>query len=191
MHKKKKLLVDMDGIIADFFTPLFRDYKRLTGETVVMDQILGWDMAKYVGQGEVLIDLFHQPGFFLKLKPLPGAIWALKRLSKRYDIIIASYACTPSAASEKVSWCKKHLPFISIDSLILCHRKELIRGDAIIDDGLHNAMGYRAAWPDSLVLGIAYPYNEDKKKVFNFRVDGYKHTLKAWRKLVRIIEKNL
>ena len=189
--KKKRVLVDMDGIVVDFFGPMFERYFRLTGEVVVIDQILGWDMSNYVGQGDVLMAIFREPGYFRKLLPNPGAVRALKRLSKSYDVIIASYACTADAAKEKIEWCAEWLPFIGPNNIFLCHRKELIEGHAIIDDGLHNAAAYKIAWPRALVLGISYPYNDDKGKVFDYRVADCHKIAGAWRDIVHLIEKHL
>lgn len=197
--RKKRILMDMDGILVDFFGPLFKEYRARTGERVVMDQILGWDMSNYVGQGDVLLDVFHRKGFFLKLKPNPGAVAALRALveekdedgSAKYDVLIASYACTSFAAAEKIEWCAKHLPFISHNNIFLCHRKEMIQGDCLVDDGLHNAAGYKIAWPKALVLGISYPFNDDKGKVYDYRVKDYAHMAKAWAEILRLIKRNL
>ena len=189
--KKKRLLMDMDGIVVDFFDPLFREYRKKTGEQVTISQILGWDMSSYVGQGDVLMSLFHRKGYFLGLKPNPGAVEALKEISKYCEVIIASYACTHHAAGEKFQWCARYLPFISPNNIFLCHKKELIRADGIVDDGLHNAAAYKIAWPKALVLGIEYPYNDDHGKVYDYRVPDYAHMAKAWRQITRLVKKHV
>ena len=196
---KKRILLDMDGILVDFFGPLFKEYRRRTGERVVMSQILGWDMSNYVGQGNVLMDVFHKKGFFRNLLPNPGAIAAVRSLVEmkddngepRFDVLIASYACTHHAAGEKIQWVDEHLPFLSSNNIFLCHRKEMIQGDCLVDDGLHNAAGYKIAWPKALVLGIAYPYNDDKGKVYDYRVKDHAHMQRAWSDILHLIKKNL
>jgi 5'(3')-deoxyribonucleotidase len=191
MSMKKRILVDMDAIVVDFFGPLMKIYETETGEKVVLDQILSWDMAQYVGQGDILLSIFKRPFYFRDLAPLPGAINALKRLSKKYDVVIASYACTPDAAKEKVQWCEEWLPFLDVKSVFLCSRKELIKADCLIDDGLHNAAAYKIAWPKALVLTIAYPYNNDNGKIYDARVGHHSAPAKAWKKILQIIEKEL
>ena len=188
---KKRILVDLDGITADFFGALFREHRRRTGERVVIDQILSWNMSSYVKNPKVLMDVFRAKGFFAKLKPLPGAVKALKRLARSYDVVIATYACTPHAAAEKILWCQKHLPFLNSNNIILGHRKYLIKADAIIDDGSHNLAAYSRAWPEALLIAIAYPYNAPGKVCDYYRVEGCNDTTKAWDEIVKLIEKTL
>lgn len=189
---RKRILFDMDAILVDFFGPLFEMYYVETGEEVSMEQVLGWDMASYVGHGDILLSIFRREGFFLRLKPLPGAVKALKRLSKRYDIVICSYACTPDAAKEKMLWCQQWIPFIEPQNIVLTKRKDLIQADCIVDDSLDFVAVYGKSHPGALLLGIAYPYNRcPDNNVYNYRVEGYKDTAKALKEIVKIIEKRL
>lgn len=189
--KKKRILIDLDSTIVDFFTPLLRDYFKATGERVGVEQILSWDMTNHVTHKDAIIECFHKVGFFAKLKPLPGAIEAVEKLAKDYEIIIVSFACTPHAAKEKIEWCAKYLPFINHKDIIIGHRKELVSGDCLIDDAMHFAAAYKIAWPKSIVVGIAYPYNNDKGKIFDHRIESYEDTAKAWKKIVSIVRKTL
>ncbi len=191
MAKRKRILVDLDSTIVDFYTPLIKDFFKLTGEELLVENILSWDMTNHVDHKKEIVEVFHKEGFFAKLKPLPGAIEAVQKLAKDYDIEIVSFACTPWAAKEKIEWCAQWLPFINHKEIFICHRKEIIQADCLIDDAMHFAAAYKIAWPKALAIGIAWPYNADKGKVFDYRVEGYKDTAKAWRKIVALVRKNL
>lgn len=164
------ILVDMDSIIADFLGHLLKIYNSETGESVKMKDINGWDMSKCVKDGKLVMDIFRRPGFFSDLPLISGAYESLKELfDDHFDVYIASYACTPWAAMEKVQWMEKHMPFIKSDNIFLCKNKHMIKADYLIDDGLHNAANYRKAWPDSFIYTIAYEYNDDSGKVYDGR----------------------
>lgn len=187
--KKLEINVDLDSIVVDFFGGLWEDYEKVTGERVTTDQILSWDMSKHVGDPQALVKCFYEPGFFRKLKPIPGAIEALKVLHDNgHEITILSSPCTAHCATEKLEWCAQHLPFIPFGNLGIFHKKHKVTGDVLIDDGLHNVQAYRKAHPDALICGIAYPYNEDPQNHYDLRAEGFKDPVGAWTEIVWRIE---
>ncbi|NBT58177.1 hypothetical protein EBT16_05275 [bacterium] len=108
-----RILLDMDGITVDFFGPLLAEYYKRTGEYVRLDQITEWDMGSNVTNKQALFEIFHEPGFFERLPPMPGAIKAIQELiHSGHEVVIVSSPCTSHAASEKINWCKQYLPFI-------------------------------------------------------------------------------
>ena len=53
----------------------------------------------------------------------------------------------PSAWSDKLNWVKMHLGDLFTKKLILCHHKELLSGDYLIDDNSKNgAEDFRGKW---------------------------------------------
>ena len=53
----------------------------------------------------------------------------------------------PSAWSDKLNWVKMHLSDRFTKKLILCHHKELLSGDYLIDDNSKNgAEDFRGKW---------------------------------------------
>ena len=176
------VLVDLDAIVFDFFTPLLNTYNQQTNENVELSQINQWDMTKCVKNGILINSIFKQPGFFRNLKPLPGAVKSLEWINSVFDTVIVSYAVTPHSAQEKLEACEEWLPFIPRDNIIIGYRKELVKGDVLIDDGIHNALKYRQAFPKSQILSIAYPYNkpDPANNPFDLRSENYYDTLSAW-----------
>jgi 5'-nucleotidase len=75
-------------------------------------------------------------GFFVNLKPMPGAIESYKELETMYDVRILT---RPSAMnigcySEKALWVNNHLGFEAQEKMVLTCDKSIVKGGWLIDD---------------------------------------------------------
>ena len=121
MTKIKKILyVDMDNVLVDFESGILRL------NTATREQYQD-------NYDEV-------PGIFSLMDPVDGAIESFNLLAEHYDTFILSTAPwnNPSAWSDKCIWVKKHLGDKAYKRLIISHRKDLNRGDYLIDDRQKN-----------------------------------------------------
>lgn len=184
-----RILLDMDGITVDFFGPLLAEYYKRTGEYVRLDQITEWDMGSNVTNKQALFEIFHEPGFFERLPPMPGAIKAIQELiHSGHEVVIVSSPCTSHAASEKINWCKQYLPFIDPKNIILCHHnnKHTVMGDVLIDDNADTAQKYVETHPNSMALTLAYAYNNVNPNPYTLRAEGALDT--CWSQIEHIIK---
>jgi 5'(3')-deoxyribonucleotidase len=113
---KKRLYVDMDGVLVNFKSGIDK---------------LPEDVKKqYEGH------LDDVPGIFSLMDPIPGALEAYRKLSEIYDTYILSTAPweNSSAWSDKNEWVRKHLGDVAHKRLILTHNKDFNMGDYLIDD---------------------------------------------------------
>lgn len=82
------------------------------------------------------------PHIFRNLKPIAGAISAVERLltSSLYDVYFLSTAPwgNPSAWTDKRLWIEEQFGDKINRRLILTHRKDLVKGDILIDDRPNN-----------------------------------------------------
>jgi 5'-nucleotidase len=121
---KKRIYVDMDGVLVDFQSGV----DRLTKE----------EYEKYDGHFD------DCPGIFSRMDPLPNAIESFKQLAndERFDVYILSTAswnnCT--AWSDKLLWVQKYLLPEAYKRLTLSHHKNLLDGTLIIDDRTANGV---------------------------------------------------
>lgn len=122
---QKILYIDMDNVLVDFRSGI----ARLTDE----------QRAAYAD------NLDEVPGLFALMDPMPGAIEAFARLraSSAFETFILSTAPweNPSAWSDKAQWVQKYLGEVARKRLILSHRKDLCRGDFLVDDRTKNGAG--------------------------------------------------
>lgn len=77
------------------------------------------------------VQAYEVPGIFSLMEPMPGALEAVERIAKKYDVFILSTAPwgNPSAWSDKFLWVKKHFGEVFYKRLILTHRKDLVKGN--------------------------------------------------------------
>ena len=126
---KKRLYFDMDGVIVDFASAL-----ELQSEET---------LKEYEGR------LDEIPGLFSQMKPMPGALEAVRRLNERYDCYILSTAPwnNPSAWSDKVTWITEYLDDVFHKKMIITHCKHMCKGNYLIDDrDKHGASEFEGEW---------------------------------------------
>ena len=126
---KKRLYFDMDGVIVDFASAL-----ELQSEET---------LKEYEGR------LDEIPGLFSQMKPMPGALEAVRRLNEKYDCYILSTAPwnNPSAWSDKVAWITEHLDDVFHKKMIITHCKHMCKGNYLIDDrDKHGASEFEGEW---------------------------------------------
>lgn len=177
-----RILLDMDSILADFYFGILDAYREETGEDCDPEAIAEWD-AK-LPNGKLINYYFSQEGFFERLKPVEGAIEAMNLWkSEGHDLVIVSAATLTHAPTEKYKWINRHLPWFKRRNVIFAQRKELVKGDVLIDDAPRNAQDYRKAHPEALILGIEYPYNRVDQTGFDVVYKDYRNPRKAWKSI--------
>lgn len=183
----KVILCDLDSILADIMTPWLDSYNRDYQDTLTVDRIPSWDFHNVVKPecGTKIYDYLREPGFFENLKPLPGAVEAVSALrSAGHDfLVLTAGADVEDAATQKVRWCRRYLD-LSPKQVIVTPRKELVRGDVLIDDSPEQIRRYRETWGwDPTILAISYPYNESVYRHCR-RFYGWNETADAWAQIV-------
>ena len=128
---KKLLFIDLDGVIADFITAMHSHPLR--------------KLPPYDEHPDAI------PGIFRNLNPIIGAIEAVKILldSNQYEVYFLSTAPwnNPSAWTDKRLWLEDQFGDSVNRRLILTHRKDLLKGDILIDDRPNNgAKDFEGTW---------------------------------------------
>ena len=126
----KIVYIDMDNVLVDFQSGLDRMPEDVKSE--------------YADDGTGKPHYDDIPGIFSLMEPMPGAIEAVQRLNKFFDLYILSTApwLNPSAWSDKLEWVQHYFgkgeKSIFYKRLIISHHKDLNRGDFLIDDRENN-----------------------------------------------------
>ena len=175
----KKLVIgcDMDGILADC-TPWWLENIFLD-HGIMMDvaQIDQWSLHKCgalqdLGAEKVYAYL-QKPGFFRNMPPIPEAVEALHRIARNHNVFIISSPSGPVSAKEKYEWLAEYCPEIKLPNICLFPTKTMVQLDVLIDDHPQTVVDYHAKWPDSLVLGVRYPYNRDVPTLPRLKMCGH------------------
>jgi 5'(3')-deoxyribonucleotidase len=128
----KIIYIDLDGVIADF-------------DKGKKEHPLG-NITPYIGRPDKL------PGLYENLDPIEQSIESVNNLlyDFRYDVYFLSTAPwdNPEAWTHKRLWIAKYFDEKLIKKrLILCHHKQLLLGDYLIDDRPFNgASEFRGKW---------------------------------------------
>lgn len=134
------VLVDMDGVLADFNTSMWSAIRELTGVEYSRDLTgQSYDLrAVLPDRHKHLPDtVMSLPGFFRGLTPVPGGVAAVHAMEAAgFHVLLCStpFVGSPSCASEKMAWVREHLGAQWVDRLILTADKTLVFGDVLIDD---------------------------------------------------------
>ena len=138
------ILVDMDDTIEQLLDAWIRRTNEKYGRDVAYEDIRSWDVSEaYPGlTREQVYAIPMEPGFWKTVKPVPGAAEALQRLmAAGHEVYIVTATLQDNVPEKMDDLLFRYFPFLSWNQVIITHRKQLIRGDVLIDDGVHNLEG--------------------------------------------------
>uniref|UniRef100_A0A8C5WDV6 5',3'-nucleotidase, mitochondrial n=1 Tax=Leptobrachium leishanense TaxID=445787 RepID=A0A8C5WDV6_9ANUR len=145
MTRRLRVLVDMDGVLADFEGGFLKKYQsRYPGEPFIEleDRRGFWVSEQYEnrkpGLREKAISIWEAKDFFLDLDPIEGAVEAVKEMARlsNTDVFICTspikrYEYCPY---EKYAWVEKHLGHEFLEQIVLTRDKTVVSADLLIDD---------------------------------------------------------
>lgn len=136
---KKRILIDMDHVMADITSQYIIWYKEATGIEINRADLSGKPEDLAFPQPGLIREFLHTPGFFRSAAVMPCSQLVIKELNQAYDLFIVSAAMEfPQSLSEKYEWLLKNFPFIHWQQIIFCGSKRPISGDFMIDDHIKN-----------------------------------------------------
>ncbi|HEY8735156.1 MAG TPA: 5'(3')-deoxyribonucleotidase [Puia sp.] len=136
---KKRVIIDMDHVMADITSQYIKWYKDATGIEVKRDDLIGKQEDLAFPQPHLIREFLHAPGFFRTAGVIPGSQSVIKELNDLYDVYIVSAAMEfPQSLTEKYEWLLTHFPFIHWQQIIFCGSKKPVSGNFMIDDHVKN-----------------------------------------------------
>ena len=134
---KKRVLVDMDGVLANIYQQAINFEYADSGRLITIEEVTGkQDEVVAFPNGKKHI---NTRGFFKTAPVMENAVEVMRKLVGVYDVYIVSAAMEfPKSLEEKHEWLAEHFPFISWKNIIFCGSKVPIQGDILIDDHYKN-----------------------------------------------------
>ncbi len=165
------LLVDQDGCLSDIEEGFLANWKKMYPDEfhipleqrtthMIIDQY-PFELRQKVKS------VYHAHGFFLELKPIPGAVQALNEMmSMDLDVRI----CTSplhhyeNCLVEKYNWVQRYFGFEYTKRIVITQDKTLIRGNYLIDDNPHVSGIYPPEW-EHIVFDAPYNKKSNQRRL--------------------------
>lgn len=160
---KPVLLIDQDDVLAEYIEGVVEAYNKKYGTNFKPSQCNSWDLVSIFG--EEITTVMHEPELFRNLKPVPHAIETFERLyrSNLFEMYIVT-AAHPRSVEAKYEWLRKYMPFLPQSNIIVSSAKFMIKGDYLLDDGMHNIKAFAQTGGKPIVFDR--PHNMNKGKEF-------------------------
>ena len=142
----QRIAVDMDEVMADTLGELLARYSREQNTSLTKQDIQGkWLWQVLPKEGVELIDSYLlTDGFFEDIPVIEGSQEVLLRMSRRYQIFIATAAMAfPSSFNSKYRWLRRHYDFLSPQNFVFCGDKSILHADFLIDDMPRNLASFQ------------------------------------------------
>ena len=135
-----RILVDLDDVLNDLLDRWVEFLNEKHGLNANAQELRVWnvqDIYPTLTEKEVYQPLYENELWRL-LSPRPTSVEYLKRMiDEKHDVLIVT-ASVYQTLPVKMDWLFAKFPFLSWENVIITRRKQLIKADVLIDDGIHN-----------------------------------------------------
>jgi 5'(3')-deoxyribonucleotidase len=162
-----RILLDVDGPLADFTTALCDALRRRGHDSVYPDKIQHWCLKESLGPAvEDVDDILCTKGFVRSLPWVEGAPFLIVALQAIADVVCVT-SPWPSKywVPERVEWLS---PWVHADDVLFVRskRKALISGDVLVEDHPGIAAAWLDANPNGRAILVDRPWNRPGAKEF-------------------------
>lgn len=180
-----RVLLDCDGVLADFQTRCLQLINEITGWSKTLEDMRSWDIFEALGVPDdveqAVYDRMHEPGWCESLDPYPGAVEGVKRLREIAKVyVITSPMRGKNWHHERDAWLWKHFK-INTKSIGHVSAKYIVAGDILVDDKISNLEQWYECHPHGRPILWHGPSNQHQHWL-GLRVD-------SWEKLHEIVLK--
>jgi 5'(3')-deoxyribonucleotidase len=176
MHQERlRLFVDMDGTICDI-VPKWLEvfYEKINHDLGIKpEDITDYDFKQVIPNEyrDVFVKILFEPGFFLSLKPINGALDILDFLFRSGHQIFfvtkppisgaETYSQFGNIIADKIRWLSKHIEWFEPRMLQIVFDRSILSGHILFDDYVKNVLNFtRSNQFNKGAVLIARPYND-------------------------------
>lgn len=189
--KKPRVLLDCDGVVADFLGYYLRILNSVTGNHYTSSDVQQFQIEEALELSEDVSDVVFRaislPGVAQKFEVLPGALEAVARLREIAQVVFVTSAgdtalSSPTWCYDRMVWCRANFGNVPV---VLAHEKEFVAGDVLVDDKPKNVKAWKEEYPDKIAVlwGGGGCYNKTVE-VAEFMALG----LDNWGELIKLVE---
>ena len=175
---KPVVLLDVDGVLADFVGPYLDAVHDLTKIKHQREDVKTWRISESLGLTDEIkaaVDVkVKSAGFCAGLPVITGAKEGVKALENIADVYIATSPWRgPNWSHERVEWLEKHFG-IDQDRVMQGKAKFLLDGDVLIDDKAATVGRWVSKHPG---FGLLWSTPHNLKDSAGLRVHGWAEVL--------------
>lgn len=138
------ILIDIDDTIEDLRHSWIPAINRRFGYNVELSEITDWDLTKFFTglTNEQIFSVVKEDGFWKSVRPNEGAVENVKKLiDDGHEVYLCSASHWDDVRPKFEDFVQVYFPFIDWSHVIICHSKQMINADILVDDGVHNLIG--------------------------------------------------
>jgi 5'(3')-deoxyribonucleotidase len=169
------VLLDCDGVLADFVTATLDVVAEIMGEPVAAERITTWEIFDSIGDEALrrrVYGIMNEPGFSeSRIQAYPGAREAVGVLQERAELYVVTSPFHSAAWMHgRLAWLDRELA-IPPGRVIFAREKHIVRGDVFVDDNPAHVREWNARRRGCTGRGMLFdqPYNRgdrDLPRVF-------------------------
>ena len=142
--KKLNILVDMDEVLNNLLDGWVAYLNKRHNTYASAQDINMWDLRCIYPK--LTEEEVNQPltddSFWKGLTVKSNSVESLKRIiDDGHEVYIVTAASVYQTLPAKIEWLLTNYPYLTWDNVIITRRKQMIRGDVLIDDAVHNLEG--------------------------------------------------
>ncbi len=169
-----RVLVDMDGVLADLVSIWLEAYNGVTGECLSPADITSYHWHELVRDTTVFYELLRDKPLFALARPFRN-IGGFKALCENpaFDVHIISYvhrSAYRTGYAQKLEWLAEFCPHFDLDKVTFTRQKYIAAADVLVEDSPDNIDAWTAANPKGHAICIRAAYNENWRPKHSTRV---------------------
>lgn len=140
MSKPLTIFIDMDEVLNDLVTQWVAALSSTYNYTTTFEDIKDWDLesAYPALTSSQIYEPLDNDEFWRKLRPANEAAPVIQSWITAGHKVYVATATYYKDVSTKVQWLQCYFPMIELSNIIIIKDKSLLKGDVLIDDGVHN-----------------------------------------------------
>jgi 5'(3')-deoxyribonucleotidase len=177
MGRRQRVLLDVDGVLADFVTSAAKVVEAVTGAPLPADALEEWDIFRSYDEEtrKKIYSACKVEGWCLGLEPYAGAVDFVRHLDEIADVyFVTSPMNGPHWAFEREQWLKKHFG-THHHKVVSTNAKYLCVGDVFVDDQFSHVEKWAKSHRHGVGVLWTQPYN--LKDEWDYRATTYNHII--------------